>query len=283
MKTNLSSLGTKPPHERGFTLIELLVVIAIIAILAAMLLPALASSKRRAQELKCKMNQKQLTLAAYMYQADFGPMGYSGSGSVWIPTLSAYFANVVAIRFCPAAGTNERPTTASQAGTAAYAWDKGGGNVGSYALNGWLYKNDPNGANPWIISQTSVGIGGLFGKQDSVRHPSETPVFSDGTFCDAWPNGGTASGLGDTAPTDLYTGGAITAPSGTHIWRMCIARHGIKNAASAPKQVAINQRYPGSINLGLVDGHVESAKLDTLWSGYYWHALSLPTKRPGLP
>jgi len=142
---------------KGFTLIELLVVIAIIALLMAIMMPALSYVRKQARSSACQSNLRQLSLAMNLYALDHEDrtMPFSHEpGEYWFHQLAPYLSakgyksdpkahieGVMKVAFCPMTKRQDRPED-SFYGSASLAWRFLGGE-GSYGLNLWLLPDDP--------------------------------------------------------------------------------------------------------------------------------------------
>jgi len=258
-------------YRSAFTLVELLVVITIIAILAALLLPALANSKMQARQIGCLNNLKQLTIAGLMYMNEANDtfpsndplvLGYDPSApQEWFAALTN-LGGFDQIRLCPSTRGPSSPLLNSQVpGKADLAWVSGDAAItyviGSYAANGWMTHQ----ITPY--PPTATNRQDFFLKPSSVQKPTQTPLFCDSITIWAFPL------ETDLPATDLYVGQSPIMNQRYAMACCTILRHGGPTATS-PVPYKTGTPLPGAINMGFDDGHGELVKLPSLWT-YSWH------------
>ncbi len=150
----------------GFTLIELLVVVAIIAILAAMILPALARAKESANRIKCTGNLKQLQVALKLYVDDSRNLLPPRSDTIRWPVKLLDFYRNTNLLACPTDLRRGIPPGNIGASSPAYFADNA---WRSYMMNGW---ND--------VSPSTYFSGADFAmKETGILKPPETVVWGE--------------------------------------------------------------------------------------------------------
>ena len=228
----------------GFTLIELLVVIAIIALLLAILMPALQRVKKQASAAACAANLHEWSLVFTMYTDDNNGLlmaGYSGGiNGTWIGALRPYYKEPK-IRVCP---TATKPMSEGARGPFA-AWGvfgtglagddpgwsgpKQDGDYGSYGMNELAY-NTPQSESRAAQCWRTVNVQGA----------SEIPLLFDSIWFDVYPS--------DTDPPPQYSGDVVKTGGAGEMKRVCINRHN------------------GSVNCLFMDWSTRRVGLKELWT-----------------
>ncbi len=263
---------SRPLH--GFTLIELLVVISVVAMLIALLLPALGAARDAGRTAVCLSNVRALSQAGIMFldaERDMFPHLDAIPYGTWMLSLHYYLdASIDAYRLCPKAPT---PLAGGVTGTADRAWQmpEAWGHTlngvpwtitASYGLNGFLYSNKSFGGAGAHWANNSAFPDAWWGTVGNVTKPSMTPIFGDCNWRDAHPH------ETNPMPPDFrrdrgYRWNESPANGFGHwmLGRYALDRH--------------NDR----VNIAFIDGHAASTQIPDLWS-LQWSRTFQPTANP---
>ena len=207
---------------KGFTLVELLVVISIIALLLAILMPALRKVRAQAQLVVCQSNLRQWSVIWTMYQDDnngYFPRGIcAGTDGHWMSVIRRYYVDPD-IRCCPVAsdplrnqGLRRKTTWGPMPASDPFSWWEEG-DYGSFGINSYVYNEDDNGSG-------TVAGRPLRYLWRSANLPGERldliPIMLAETWVDGWPLVTERPALSEN---EIAPGLVV------HMQRFCVNRH----------------------------------------------------------